>query len=756
MNARAETQPAGDVASCSEERARRASLVRRASAYVRARVRAEGLFDRLFALTLAFAACLAFGAFRHATLPLDDAYIHMAYGKHLHWGSWLSFHGDQPDTGSSSWAWTLLCAASEKLGLHTPTVLLLCGIFALAWILHLTIAFGRHVLPESLVGRRLWPYAGALLVAANGNVLWLTLSGMEAIPTVAVVMAFVHRLQARRVIDGRLALFGLLMLWLRVETVVWLAGVPLLMLVSRRRPRGRLGWALVPLAGLALQLGYHLALAGSLLPTSSAAKGATFVPTSPSPSAALDFLYRVDRDYLDNFLEGWQLELRVLAPAALVLGCAVAYRLLRRRGAGLGDAQLATAGLLGGALVQTLAYVLTFRTAYHHLRYFAPLLVLCSALVVPLTALALHVAWSTLRGATTRRGAPARTLLLGAPVAWLAGHALCLELLGVGTWAGIYASNCAQLAAVHTATASWLGAHASELRHPSVASFDIGVLRYVSGLGSVDLGGVLDPNVLRFRQARDNAGLVAEARPSIYVSLDNGFDRLPRRDPKGRFTLERLATFAFPEYADPVPPHSKRMEVFLVNHCGEPRRVRSAVGDGLGFEPSEPRPDAEWEGTSFEGESGGAASGLETRGAEGADFLTSYHPDARDAATGVWRGPWLDVSASHLRFLVAGGHDPERLRVELVDDGEAVVAAWTGYGHDSFIEVVQPLGDLAGRRVRLVVRDDATSDWGHISIDGARQFDWTDAPAVACPGSTPARPGPAPLARPLPRRRRAG
>ncbi|MCC6527381.1 MAG: hypothetical protein IT373_32335, partial [Polyangiaceae bacterium] len=585
------------------ERAGRAWLGRRASVLARSGV--AGLFEPVFALALAFAACLAFGAFRQTTLPLDDAYIHMAYGKHLHWGTWLSFNGDHPDTGSSSWAWTLLAAASERLGLHTPTVLLLCGIFSLAWILRLTIAFGRLALPESIVGRRLWPYAGALLVAANGNVLWLALSGMEAIPTVAVVMAFVHRLQARRVIDGRLALLGILMLWLRVETVVWLAGVPLLMLVSRRRPRGRLGWALVPLAGLALQLGYTLALAGSLLPTSSAAKGATFVPTRPSPSEALDFLYRVDRDYLDNFLEGWQLELRVLAGAALVLACAVAYRLVRRRGQGFADAHLATASLLGGTLVQTLAYVLTFRTAYHHLRYFAPLLVVCSALVVPLTALALHVVWRTLCGASARLGTPARTLLLGAPVAWLAGHALALELLGVGTWAGIYASNCAQLEAVHGATARWLGAHASELRHPAVASFDIGVLRYVSGLRAVDLGGLLDPDVLRYRQARDNAGLIAEARPSIYVSLDNGFDRVPRRDAKRRFTLERLATFAFPEYADPFPPHSKRMEVFLVNHCGEPQRVRSVVGDGLGFEPTEPPSAAEWEGQSFEGAPGG-------------------------------------------------------------------------------------------------------------------------------------------------------
>jgi len=57
--------------------------------------------------------CLLWGAFRFRNFPLDDAYIHLSYGKYFQWGSLPSFNGNGPDTGSSSWLWTMLCIAIE-------------------------------------------------------------------------------------------------------------------------------------------------------------------------------------------------------------------------------------------------------------------------------------------------------------------------------------------------------------------------------------------------------------------------------------------------------------------------------------------------------------------------------------------------------------------------------------------------------------------------------------------------------------------
>lgn len=72
-------------------------------------------------------------------------------------------------------------------------------------------------------------------------------------------------------------------------------------------------------------------------------------------------------------------------------------------------------------------------------------------------------------------------------------------------------------------------------------------------------------------------------------------------------------------------------------------------------------------------------------------------------------------------LLVAGGDDPG-LAVELQVEGK-VVAKVGGHRSEILEPVFIPVARFLGRWARVVIRDQATSDWGHIAVDEIRQLD---------------------------------
>ncbi len=100
----------------------------------------------------------------------------------------------------------------------------------------------------------------------------------------------------------------------------------------------------------------------------------------------------------------------------------------------------------------------------------------------------------------------------------------------------------------------------------------------------------------------------------------------------------------------------------------------------------------------------------------GRAFLTSYHPDKGDRATGRALSPaFAAESDQYLIFLIAGGvGSGVGLRL-LADGGEAAV--WRGENTERFRRVIFPLADVAGQRLQLELFDDETGGWGHIMLD---------------------------------------
>ena len=109
----------------------------------------------------------------------------------------------------------------------------------------------------------------------------------------------------------------------------------------------------------------------------------------------------------------------------------------------------------------------------------------------------------------------------------------------------------------------------------------------------------------------------------------------------------------------------------------------------------------------------------------GPGFLTSYHPDTGDAATGEAFSPEFTAQAGQsLAFLLAGG--PGRnVGLRLLADGENV-AVWHGAGEwtslsgeraEKFDLIVYPLSSVAGKRLQLQLFDHEPGRGGHIMLD---------------------------------------
>ena len=373
--------------------------------------------------------------------------------------------------------------------------------------------------------------------------------------------------------------------------------------------------------------------------------------------------------------------------------------------------------------------VVEFRSTYHHMRYFAPIVYLIPAFTLTLLLRAVVAAGDLLRPRS-----PFAMAMWHWAAAWIAlpiaTWALVLDLRQFPAWRTLYLRNAEQLGAVHLAVGRWL----REERPPGVkrvASFDIGALRWASRLELVDLAGTTTARALAYRRPAREPNFVRDAHADAYVSMENGWDNIPQSTPA--FSLELMRTWQFLEYFDPFPPHSRRMILYRVNHCGEPRLVRRNVGPSLTFEIAQSQASVGTaEGTSFTrwpvGDRDLRHPVWQVRGR----FLASDASPLRDRAVGTFETVPMKAEGDFLSFRMAGGYDPARLRVELRSEG-AVLETWTGWNSDAFLEIVRPISELRGKLFTLAVVDEATGGWGHLLFDQVQQFVWREAPAQPCP-----------------------
>jgi hypothetical protein len=118
----------------------------------------------------------------------------------------------------------------------------------------------------------------------------------------------------------------------------------------------------------------------------------------------------------------------------------------------------------------------------------------------------------------------------------------------------------------------------------------------------------------------------------------------------------------------------------------------------------------------------GAVPGQQYVTGQAGGYVSSYHRTLGDRATGTLRTPPFELRGDLLLLRVGGGHDPQRLRVD-VRVGERVIASFTGRDAELLTRQQLPITAHRGAIATVEVRDEAKGPWGHLNVDEIMQ--WT-------------------------------
>jgi hypothetical protein len=95
-------------------------------------------------------------------------------------------------------------------------------------------------------------------------------------------------------------------------------------------------------------------------------------------------------------------------------------------------------------------------------------------------------------------------------------------------------------------------------------------------------------------------------------------------------------------------------------------------------------------------------------------YATSYH--GGDESTGKLVSPAFVIEGSKMTFKISGGANKEKLRVDLIIDGQTVKSA-TGKRSETMREEMWNLAPYLGQTATIEVIDESKGAWGHINVD---------------------------------------
>lgn len=511
--------------------------------------------------------------------PLDDPWIHLTYARNLlEHGAFAYFPGDPASAGSTAPLYTLLL---------TP-VLAVTGdpklaSFALGLLCHAFFLFGLARWAIQRIGANLWSLVAVLIVALDGRLALLAVSGMETALFLALVTCVFYARAARR--PALLAIALGAALWVRPDALI-LAGVlvvdAILQALGSARGEGStvasgppraLPWSYPAIAALALLMaGYFLfnwLSGGSLFPNTLAAKRAYY---SSIPLSAF-----LQRDVVPLFLShGWAV---LIVPACLAIAAAV-WQLARRRA-------MPSAAEIGWIVALPLAYAVMLPYSHRFQRYLVPLLPALGLLGVMLLKQGVE--------AVSARGNKQLSWGVKLVAATVLAAAVLLQLRGMERSARDHAFFCAYHVARHERTGHWLRRNTPA--QAVIATHDVGAIAYLSRRRVVDTVGLIQPEAIPFLHSpryveflrqlfqRENVSHLAVLRD--WLEVDNVaplFVAHPRP--------EVLEVFAWrPERVVLVPPLATqaRLGAIAALRRGETDRAQAQIQRALRLAPRSAR-----------------------------------------------------------------------------------------------------------------------------------------------------------------------
>lgn len=435
-----------------------------------------------------------------AGLPLDDGWIHATYARNLARHGQLCLNPGEPSTGTTSFLWTGLLAALHFLGVGPVAAPIVWGVPLQACLVVVVFLLVR----DAGLGER-WAFVAGGLCALLGNLVWISLAGMEATLFLVLALGAIWcRSRGWFLAAGVLA--GLLVLTrpegAALALAMGLAELPALWRRDLGRWRVWLKLFLAPLVAAGIYVAINLAVNGQ--PVTATFAGRRWLAGQP---ATIDFgplaiLGRVGSFFTAwfRYLYRWVFGTVLLAwlgvGGAEVVGAVASVALCWTALAGLvgtvrqarrgGEGQSPLALLLVWTLLHNAAYVLLLPVHGHAGRYQAVNFVLLAILVMVGTALLARPR------SALRRLAPVPLAL------WLA---LCLG--STTLWRVIYRDSVEHINATHVACGRWIAKHLPP--DAVVGTYDLGAVAYHADRRVVDLGGLVDPAMARHLFAGDCA-----------------------------------------------------------------------------------------------------------------------------------------------------------------------------------------------------------------------------------------------------------
>lgn len=416
--------------------------------------------------------------------PLDDPWIHLTYAKNLaRHHTFAYFPGDPSTQGSTSPLYTVLLSLGFLVTSNEKVLSYFLGLLFHAGFLGLFALWARRRL-----GDWAWAAAAVLFIGLDPRIGMLTVSGMEtSLFLFLIAAAFLARSHGRVLVT---ALAVALAVWVRPDGLILVVLFGADLLYERRANAGWVKAAALGAGVLALYFVFNLAVGGSLLPNTFAAKTAYYRMQPRIP-------FLLNEGGAAFFSAAW----RILLPLCLFALVREAFAFFRRRPP---EVRLEAAW----ALALPAAYFVLLPFAHRFERYLLPALpavtILALSALKQLTSYLLGAQQSPdTRGRRPARPAPGGSRpVRGFPWASRAGiaaglvlaAALALQVRVSAAAPSFYALLCHYHYVRHERTGRWL----LENTEPTavVATHDVGAIAFYSGRRVVDMVGVVLPEAV--------------------------------------------------------------------------------------------------------------------------------------------------------------------------------------------------------------------------------------------------------------------
>src|SRR4051794_10033808 len=110
---------------------------------------------------------------------------------------------------------------------------------------------------------------------------------------------------------------------------------------------------------------------------------------------------------------------------------------------------------------------------------------------------------------------------------------------------------------------------------------------------------------------------------------------------------------------------------------------------------------------------------MKVDGFQGKGLVNSFYHG--DSSTGTLMSPPFTIERSYINFLIGGGKNPEKLRIDLLVDNQSVRTSTGPNEHSGGSERLDwqtwDVREFKGKSAVIQIIDRATGGWGHINLD---------------------------------------